>query len=132
MSVLKRYGGELGVHGIDSGHNVEKGRSEAAKIRELVSGRPAGIRIHWLLQDSQTPLILEESGYAYDSTSGYHETIGYRNGTTQLFRPLRVTTLLELPLNIQDGAPFYPHNLNLTDSQAHKSCELLLANAHEL
>jgi hypothetical protein len=131
MSVLKRYGCELGVHGIDSWHNVEKGRSEAAKISELVSGRPAGIRIHWLLQDSQTPLILEESGYAYDSTSGYNETIGYRNGTTQVFRPLGVTTLLELPLNIQDGALFYRHNLNLTNSDAQKSCERLLANSQE-
>src|SRR6266436_9352669 len=88
--------------------------------------------MHWLLQDSKTPLVLDESGYAYDSTAGYNETIGYRNGTSQVFRPLGASTLLELPLHIQDGALFYPHNLNLTESEAEKRCQSLLANIHEL
>ena len=37
--------------------------------------------MHWLLHDANTPSVLDEAGYAYDSTVGYNETIGYRAGT---------------------------------------------------
>ncbi len=130
-ATLQQHGCELGVHGIDAWHSVEKGRTELAKVAKSIDNSPVGIRMHWLLQDSKTPLVLDESGYAYDSTSGYNETIGYRNGTSQVFRPLGADTLLELPLHIQDGALFYPHNLNLTESEAEKRCHSLLKNSHE-
>ena len=61
--------------------------------------------------------VLEQAGYSYDSTAGYNETIGYRNGTTQVFRPLGARTLLELPLHIQDGALFYPARLDLSEAR---------------
>ncbi len=51
------------------------------------------------MQDSATPSILDEAGFSYDSSAGYNETVGYRNGTTQVFRPLGTKTLLELPLH---------------------------------
>src|SRR5262249_6514693 len=112
VAVLQQNGNEVGVHGIDAWHSVEKGRNEAAKIAKTINRPPMGIRMHWLLQDSKTPFVLEESGFAYDSTAGYNEFLGYRNGTSQVFRPLGTSNLLELPLHIQDGALFYPQNLN--------------------
>ena len=81
-----------------------------------------GIRMHWLLRDARTPSVLENAGYAYDSTVGYNETVGYRAGTTQVFRPQGVRRLLELPLHIQDGALFYPQQLDLSEADAWKSC----------
>jgi hypothetical protein len=69
--------------------------------------------MHWLLQDATTISVLEEAGFAYDSTAGYNETVGYRNGTAQVFRPLGARTLLELPMHIQDGALFYRKRLEL-------------------
>ena len=42
--------------------------------------------MHWLLHDANAPSILEEAGYAYDSTLGYNETVGYRSGTTQVWQ----------------------------------------------
>ena len=74
--------------------------------------------MHWLLRDANTASALEQAGYAYDPTVGYNETIGYRNGTTQVFRPLGAQTLLELPLHIQDGALFYPQRLDLSEPEA--------------
>jgi len=130
-AVLQRNGNEVGVHGIDAWHSVERGRSEAAKIAKTIDQPPVGIRMHWLLQDSKTPFVLEESGYAYDSTAGYNEFPGYRNGTSQVFRPLGTNSLLELPLHIQDGALFYPQNLNLTEPEAQKYCQRFLGNARE-
>ena len=44
----------------------------------------------------------------YDSTIGYNETVGYRAGTTQPYRPLAASRLLELPLHVMDTALFYP------------------------
>ncbi len=82
-----------------------------------------------MLRDEHTFRILEEAGYAYDSTAGYNETVGYRNGTTQVFRPIGARSLLELPLHIQDGALFYPQRLDLSEAEAAERCDAMLANA---
>ena len=52
------------------------------------------------------------------STVGYNETVGYRAGTTQAFRPFGTKRLLELPLHIMDTALFYPAYLHLSPEQA--------------
>ena len=131
ITLLKAARCELGVHGIDSWNDVDKGRTELAKLQAVSGESTVGIRMHWLLQDSNTMTALERSGYAYDSTSGYNETIGYRNGTTQVFRPLGVTRLLEVPLHIQDGALFYPQRLDLSESQASIRCRSMIDKAVE-
>lgn len=128
VTKLKKQGCEIGVHGIDAWHDAEKGRAEMARVAE-VSGEPVhGVRMHWLLNDGSTVSVLERSGYEYDSTAGYNETIGFRNGTAQVFHPNGVKTLLELPLHIQDGALFYGNNLDLSDSAAEKLCQGLIAD----
>jgi hypothetical protein len=129
MATLRTEGCELGVHGIDAWHSAESGRAELARIAEITGESAIGIRIHWLLHNSNSASVLEESGYAYDSTAGYNETIGYRSGTTQVFRPLGAKTLLELPLHIQDGALFYPDRLDLSEPEAEKCCKELIQNA---
>jgi hypothetical protein len=127
---LRKAGCEVGVHGIDSWHDAEKGGAERAAVEAVASGC-SGIRMHWLLRDENTPYVLERAGYSYDSTSGYNETVGYRAGTVQVFRPPGVQTLLELPLHIQDGALFYPQRLDLTESQAENRCQVLIDQAHK-
>lgn len=123
---LKQAGCELAVHGIDAWHSVAKGREEKARIERVNGAGCSGIRMHWLLRDDRTFPILEQSGYAYDSTVGYNETIGYRAGTGQVFRPLGTQKLLELPVHIQDGALFYPNRMDLSESEAGKRCRALL------
>lgn len=131
-AVLLKHGCELGVHGIDSWHSEEKGREELARIASISGDDKVGIRMHWLLRDKQTAAVLESAGYAYDSTSGYNDTVGYRNGTTQAFRPLGVRALLELPLHIQDGALFYPNTLDLSGPEAANRCRIFIENANQL
>jgi hypothetical protein len=128
-ATLMGEGCELGVHGIDAWHSIEKGRAELARIGEVTGESAIGTRIHWLLQNSNSASVLDEGGYAYDSTAGYNETIGYRSGTTQVFRPLGAKRLLELPLNIQDGALFFPDRLDLSEPEAEKRCKDLIENA---
>jgi hypothetical protein len=127
--VLQAEGCELGVHGLDGWHSVEKGRAELRRVTKVTGKSTAGIRMHWLLQDEQTPGVLEQAGYDYDSTCGYNETVGYKAGTGQVFRPLNAQTLLELPVHIQDGALFYPQRLHLTEAEATTRCETLIDDA---
>ena len=128
-AILLSRGCELGVHGIDAWHSEANGRDELERIREVTGCCKTGTRIHWLLRDANTPAVLERAGYTYDSTVGYNETIGYRAGTSQVFRPLGAQTLLELPLHIQDGALFYPQRLDLSEEDAETRCQGLIGNA---
>jgi hypothetical protein len=130
-TTLMKAGCELGVHGIDAWHSAEKGRKELARIAAVTGESRIGVRMHWLLHDENTLRALDEAGYAYDSTSGFNETIGYRSGTTQTYRPFGTRRLLELPLHIQDGAMFYPKRLDLSEPEAWKRCAALIGNARE-
>jgi hypothetical protein len=125
-AALLKQGVELGVHGIDAWHSVEKGREESARISAISGESRPGIRMHWLLRDEGTFRVLEDAGYAYDSTVGYNETVGYRSGTAQVFRPLGARSLLELPLQIQDGALFFPNRLDLPEPDAWERCGRLI------
>jgi hypothetical protein len=129
---LQRNGCELAVHGIDAWHSVEKGCEELTRIANLTGQHGAGIRMHWLLSDEKTASVLDQAGYSYDCTAGYNDTIGYRNGTSQVFRPIGAKTLLEMPLHIQDGALFRRENLDLSDSEAQKRCAEFIHNARTL
>ena len=74
--------------------------------------------MHWLYFDALSLAKLEEAGYTYDSTFGYNETVGYRAGTLQPFRPPWTKKIWELPLHIQDTALFYPDRMGLDESEA--------------
>ena len=115
---LLAAGSEIGLHGIDAWRDSSKGCEELREIRRLTRVAETGVRMHWLYYDQQSPAILEEAGAAYDSTVGYNETVGYRAGTTQIFRPLERIRLLELPMHVMDTALFYPAHLGLSALQA--------------
>ncbi len=123
---LLETGCEFGVHGIDSWHDAVKGREEIARVTTVTGSRTPGIRMHWLMWSEDSYRMLEEAGYSYDSTAGYNEAVGFRNGTAQVFRPLGRRELLELPMHIQDGALFYPGRMDLSESAAWERCEELI------
>jgi hypothetical protein len=115
---LLAAGCEVGVHGIDAWFDSTRGLEEVNEIRNLTKAAEIGVRMHWLFYDQQSPATLEKAGAAYDSTIGYNETVGYRVGTTQVYKPLEAHRLLELPLHVMDTALFYPTHLNLSPLQA--------------
>jgi hypothetical protein len=131
-AILRNHGNEIGVHGIDAWHSVEQGRAELERIEEVAGKCSDGIRMHWLLQDDKTHSVLEEAGYNYDASAGYNESVGYRNGTTQVFRPLGARKLLELPTHVQDGALFYPNRLDLNEAEADARCNEIIDNNKSL
>jgi peptidoglycan/xylan/chitin deacetylase (PgdA/CDA1 family) len=129
---LMEVGCEIGLHGIDAWHDVSNGRAELEKIRRIVGRQEIGVRMHWLYYDEQSPVTLEQAGMIYDSTVGYNETIGYRAGTTQVYKPLQTTRLLELPLHVMDTALFYSSYLNLSDEDAWEQVGSIIRNAIHL
>ena len=100
MHDLKQGGWETGVHGIDNWTDADCGKVEREAL-EPVNEHP-GNRTHWLLFDHDSWKVLDDAGYSYDTTFGYNDDVGFRAGTTQVYRPRGVKTLLELPLHIQD------------------------------
>ncbi len=111
-------GSEVGLHGIDAWVDSAKGQEELEEIRRLTQASEIGVRMHWLYFDEQSPVVLERAGADYDSTVGYNQTVGYRAGTTQVYKPLQAARLLELPLHVMDTAMFYPNYLGLSPRKA--------------
>ena len=120
---------EIGLHGIDAWRDSAKGRAELERIRQVTGASEVGVRMHWLFFDEQSPATLEKAGFSYDSSVGYNETVGYRAGTTQVFKPLGVERMLELPMHIMDTALFFPAHMNLSPKQATAMVETLVENA---
>ena len=126
---LQAAGKEVAVHGLNAWRDAVAGRDERERITGLVGGGAAGIRMHWLYFDANAPEKLEAAGYVYDSTVGYNHTVGYRAGTSQVFKPLNTEHLLELPMHVMDTALFYPSYLNLSPKQAEGTVFPFIENA---
>lgn len=126
---LTSAGCEVGVHGIDAWCDSSKGREELQQVSRITGSPDIGVRMHWLYFDEQSPATLEKAGFAYDSSIGYNQTVGYRAGTTQAFKPLEAIELLELPLHVMDTALFYPGYLNLSPREARKRVGSIIDNA---
>jgi hypothetical protein len=123
---LVAHGCEVGLHGIDAWRSFQSAQTEASRIREITKQPGIGVRMHWLYFAERSPKTLEEAGFSYDSTFGYNDAVGFRAGTTQVFRPEVADDLLELPLNIQDTAMFYPRRMGLSEKEALDSCKQLV------
>jgi len=128
IRTIMKNGGEIGLHGIDAWIDSVNGQGEKAEIEKVTGTAIAGVRMHWLYFNAESPVQLEKTGFAYDSTVGYNETIGYRAGTMQVYKPLSVSRLLELPMHVMDTALFYPSHLHLSPEEARKRVDALMEN----
>ena len=120
---------EIGLHGIDAWHDAVKGCMELEAIRQITGATDVGVRIHWLFFGDESTATLEKAGFSYDSTVGYNETVGYRAGTSQAFKPLDVEQMLELPMHIMDTALFFPAHMNLSPKRARTVMNAMVENA---
>ncbi len=125
---LASKGKEVALHGIDAWLDVEAGREELMRVKETFTGATAGVRMHWLYFSQQSPAILEKAGFAYDSTCGYNEAVGYRAGTAQVFRLPGTDRMLELPLHVMDTALFLPARMALTQSAAYELVDKIMSD----
>jgi hypothetical protein len=100
-------GGEVGLHGGHTAYLNKEEISRKKKRLEKVLGRAIqGYRNHYLrLRVPETWEYLHDAGFLYDTTFGYPDHIGFRNGMCHPFQPFNRTTgksidILEIPLTI--------------------------------
>ncbi len=106
-------GHEVGLHGSYMSH---RDAAELLRQREQIGGAigaaPPGIRQHFLRFDPRATWAAQaEAGFAYDTTLGYNEALGFRAGIAAPFRPWdpvgrKPHSLWELPLTVMDGTLF--------------------------
>lgn len=126
LSKLRSLDFEVGVHGIDAWSDLAAAKDERREIADLTGQAEMGIRMHWLYFSASSFVTLDQAGFVYDASAGYNDAVGFRAGTTQVFRPLLAERLLELPLHIQDSALFFPGRMNCTEQEARDLCEGIL------
>jgi len=113
MGEIVDRGWEVGLHGgYYSYDNYEEMVREKQRL-ESVLGRPViGFRNHYLrMKINQSWKMLSKAGFKYDTTLGFNNVVGFRNGMCHPFRPYdteedRALDILEIPLNIMDIALF--------------------------
>lgn len=125
-------GSELAVHGIDAWRDARAGREELRQLSSVTGAKIAGIRMHWLYFRTDSPRELESAGFQYDSSCGYNDAVGYRAGTSQVFRLPGSDKLMELPLSIMDTALFYTDRMGLARDRALDVCRRIVKNARRL
>ncbi|WP_210490472.1 polysaccharide deacetylase family protein [Rufibacter aurantiacus] len=113
---LAAAGHEIGVHGSHgTGAKARQLQTEVEKLPLPVTGN----RFHYLRFDPvKTPAVLEELGFAYDSTLGFPEHYGFRNSYCHPFRLFNfkdrsMSPIWELPLNLMDVTLNHPKYLQL-------------------
>ncbi|MCM2466077.1 polysaccharide deacetylase family protein [Methanoculleus oceani] len=109
LGMITDAGWEVGLHG---GHRAycDARALETEKQRlEAVLGRPVvGYRNHFLrFRVPETWEILSRAGFRYDTTFGYADCTGFRNGMCHPFKPYDLQTgreidILEIPLTVMD------------------------------
>jgi hypothetical protein len=83
---------------------------ETALLGTHIGKKPIGNRQHWLRFDSYEKLFeqVARSGLLFDSSLGFTDTIGFRNGASFAFPPYNFKleqpySFLEIPLVLMDG-----------------------------
>src|SRR5262249_27309253 len=113
---MTRRGHEVGLHGsyesYRDGPELARQRQAIAAATRASDGAACGIRQHLLRFDVRTTWAAQaDAGFAYDSTLGYNEAIGFRAGIAAPFVPWdgagrKPHRLWEAPLTAMDGALF--------------------------
>jgi peptidoglycan/xylan/chitin deacetylase (PgdA/CDA1 family) len=109
---------------------------ERAALESLTGGPVEGVRYHYLRLDPHRNLAPLEARFAYDSSFGFADALGFR-GSARPFRPWNVERdepfdLVEIPMAAMDATLAEPHYLGLTPAQATARLDALLDRAAEL
>ena len=110
---LREKGAEIGLHGGHAAYNsLDVLLQEKKRLEKILGEKVRGYRNHFLkfiVPDTWENLC--KAGFQHDSTLGYHDCAGFRNGMCHPFRPFNLTTekeidLIEIPLVVHDTTLF--------------------------
>lgn len=126
MIAMEKNGFEIGLHGsYHTCNNSTLLSDQKVKLEKILNRPVTSTRQHWLHFDiHMTPEIQRDAGVKVDSTLGFNRNIGFRAGTCFPYyltdRKLNKIDLLEIPMNIMDGALFTANALELNEEYAIK------------
>ncbi len=136
MYALLDGGWEIGLHGgCEAYCDFENLKREKQYLEKVLNRKVAGYRSHYLrFRVPETWGLLERAGFLYDTTFGYADCIGFRNGMCHPFRPFdlhagRKMEILEIPLAIMDRTLL--SYMRLSMEQAWDQTERLLKIAEQ-
>jgi len=128
---LSSSGWEIGFHGgFEDYESPDRIRAKAGLLGEIAGKKVEGYRSHYInFRIPRTWEAVAAAGIAYDSTLGFADCAGFRNGMCHPFRPFNLTTgaelpILEIPPVIMDFSLFY--YMRLSDEGAWRLVERLL------
>lgn len=114
LPTLREGGWEIGLHGSVRSHTDHSMLlREKECLQRLAGSSVSGVRQHRLLFSStDTWEAQTRAGFAYDSTIGFNDAIGYSSGMSLPFHPYSARggcalDLLEIPLAIQDSGLYH-------------------------
>ena len=113
-------GWEVGLHGgHEAYNNLDRINEGKERLENVIGKKVIGYRNHYLrFKVPDTWGLLSKSGFKYDTTFGYADCVGFRNGMCHPFKPYNLNTneeidILEIPLTIMDGTLFDYMKLDL-------------------
>jgi peptidoglycan/xylan/chitin deacetylase (PgdA/CDA1 family) len=103
-------GWEVGLHGGHTAYNDWREMKEKKlRLEKILNKKVVGYRNHYLrFKVPDTWEHLHDAGFSYDTTLGYNDCVGFRNGMCHPFNPFNLNTkseidILEIPLTIMDN-----------------------------
>ena len=109
ISYIINHKCEIGLHtGFYSFDDLQKIKIEKEKLEKISGKRVAGVRNHvFRFKIPRTWKLLSQAGFEYDSSFGYYDMIGFRNGMCHPFHPYDLSEdkkidILEIPACIVD------------------------------
>jgi hypothetical protein len=106
-------GWEVGLHGgHESYHDLEDIIQRKQRLEKVIGEKVIGYRNHYLrFRVPDTWKLLSKAGFKYDTTFGYSDCVGFRNGMCHPFKPFNLRTnnmidILEIPLTLMDCTLF--------------------------
>lgn len=110
IGTIHEMGWEIGLHG---GYNayidLNRIKRQKERLEKVFNQKIIGYRNHYI--KFKVPItweLLKESGFKYDTTFGYADCVGFRNGLCHPFNPYNLNTnkyidIWEIPLTIMDS-----------------------------
>jgi peptidoglycan/xylan/chitin deacetylase (PgdA/CDA1 family) len=137
LADLIASGHEIGLHGgMNTDRSCEDIIAQRTALEDVISHDVAGYRSHYLTFRTPTTWSnLAECGFAYDTTFGYADCAGFRNGMCHPFRPVDLwrgheIDIVEVPLVIMDRT--LTSYMNLTEETSRLCIRQLLTTVRDL
>ena len=113
MGNIVDNGWEVGLHGgHEAYNNLDEIKEKKERLEKVLGKAVIGYRNHYLkFKVPDTWGLLSKAGFKYDTTFGYADCVGFRNGMCHPFKPFNLDTnmeidILEIPLTIMDCTLF--------------------------